>query len=154
MQKGAGLSSKSAKTKDKAVKAFSPPDSWEIVEFFFPGGVAIKAIPESRGFASTITNSALPPPNKIGKSSFNFSLTALKLVSNFALDSASIFLIATCSFSRASSRSLVCSLSSSNLADSASISSGAARLIAPIEIILDCMDAKLSASSLLFISAY
>ena len=45
-QNGAGFNSKKAKTKDIAVKAFSPPESWATLAFFLPGGLATIPTPE------------------------------------------------------------------------------------------------------------
>ena len=149
MQKGAGLSSKIEKTKDNAVRAFSPPDNWDIDAFFLPGGLAMSTTPPFKVSLSWRVNSANPPPKRIGKTSFNLVFTASKLSLNLNLVSTSIFLIAFVNLSKASVSSSYCSSSFSPRFDSSAISSGAARLMAPSLIIFACISVRWSWISLI-----
>ena len=146
-QNGAGFNSNIANTKAKAVRAFSPPESCEIDEFFLPGGLAINTTPAFRASSSVNVNSAIPPPNNLGNISLSLEFTASKLSLNIVLVSLSIFFIASVSLSSASTRSSYCSSSSSFLFDSSEISSGAARFMAPSLIILASVSISLSSIS-------
>ena len=60
IQIGAGLVKKTAKTKDKAVKACSPPDNKVIDCNLFPGGLTNSSKPASKGSSeSTSSNFAV-----------------------------------------------------------------------------------------------
>ena len=59
---GEGLTKKTAKIKDKAVRACSPPDNSVIDYNLFPGGETNISNPASKGSSeSTSSNFALPP---------------------------------------------------------------------------------------------
>ncbi len=61
-QMGAGLVKKTAKIRDNAVKACSPPDKSEIDCNLLPGGLTNNSSPASKGSSeSTSSNFAVPP---------------------------------------------------------------------------------------------
>ena len=68
IQNGEGFKENNAKTRDKAVSAFSPPDNKFIDVSFFPGGLAKTTTPVLSKSFSVISKYAFPPLNNFGKS--------------------------------------------------------------------------------------
>jgi hypothetical protein len=65
-QIGDGLVKKTAKIKDNAVRACSPPDNKVIDCNLLPGGLTSNCNPASKGYSSSISsNFALPPLNNL-----------------------------------------------------------------------------------------
>ena len=63
-QKGVGCTFKMEKYRAMATKAFSPPESSEMVFSVFPGGWALISMPQFKMSASSSSSSwACPPPN-------------------------------------------------------------------------------------------
>ncbi len=105
-QMGEGFVRNTAKIRDIAVKACSPPDNNVIVWGFLPGGRARISRPASNGSSlSTNCNSAEPPPKSRVKSSLKCILTLSKATSNRSRPSLFKLAIAARSFLIASDRS-------------------------------------------------
>ncbi|CAN3999133.1 PadR family transcriptional regulator, partial [Dysosmobacter welbionis] len=88
-QKGVGWTFRMEKYSAMATKAFSPPDSREMVLRVFPGGWALISMPQPRmSSSSSSSNLAVPPPKsswkvvwKLSDSSLNCSAKILVISS-------------------------------------------------------------------------
>ena len=148
-QKGLAFIRKSANKSDIAVIAFSPPESSDMFCSFFPGGLAMISIPDSRMLSLSVsTRSASPPLNIFMKTSANLTLITSKAFSNSSFDCSFVFFMTFIRFSLASVRSSYWVCRKSFLFLSSLYSSMATRLMTPSLSIFSLYSSTFRLSSL------